>query len=601
MLIRRDHLGLLLRLEKEADALELRRSKEVDEVVFSRRMMELRILGLVKIENGCVKLTEAGMKLLKAVKRANLQLSSLPDIWVDTSIQKMVDLAVRTGNILNNWEEPLRVRGLWDNGPTDLAKELLDVEIKARPSLILAAELSEFLEAMPPGPEDLGELIRVRDELGFGKWVVNALQAMDLLLISPPDEFGSVYTLTPAGRIARRSIWLIPIISTQLEIDQGVAEGIEGNEAGARDKLAKMGLADEEGITEAGKGMLAAYREMKVVRRPTTPFYFTIEEIKLLRAIEDARRMRETNPEILPTKDWLERKTGITDVSEALILLESKGLIERKEMEFKDTYWLTEYGEQAYSLVKDCSDDVTSESVKAVIYPLAGDIPMAEWVRQAKKHGFIDKDLTKKGRMIAELSSKVTRRPVLTFYDVALLVKLPKGKYVRREEFISAINEYLGIKDSEEAKRIARKAISEAESKGLVEVLQNRTMGLTPVGEVMKDVVTYANTQVMRSMKFPVTPTAYWVLRTIDENIGELKDAWRKGVDVTNVEAKIVYNNLKKYTSITDEEVKKAFVMLRRTGLLGKMGPTSAGELLLEVGKMFEKLPEEERWIREIS
>ncbi|GEM_PF-667995 len=598
MLLRRDHLKLLLRLgEGSREALDFRGEKRVDELVFSRRITELKVLGLVDISDGTIDLTPAGRKLVEALKRAGLDVESLPDVWVDTPIYKMVELAVKTGRILPNWEKTLRERGFWEEGPTDLAKELLEVRVKSRPSLLLAAELSDFIEVIPPGPEDLGELIRIRDELGFGKWVVNALQAMDLLYISPPDEFGAVYTLTPAGRKARESIWLISVVTTQITIDQRTAEQIERGES--TERLVEMGLADSGGITEAGKGMLAAYKEMGVVRRPTTPFYFTIEEIKVLKTIEETERKRETNPEILPTKGWLEEKSGIADVGEALILLESKGLVERKEVKMKDTYWFTEHGRQAYNLVKDCSEDITSESLKAVTYPLAGEVPMAEWVRQAKRHGFVDKDLTKKGRLLVELSSKVVRRPVLTAYDVAILMKIPKGKYVEREELVSAVNEYLGVRDDEEAKRVVRKAISEAESKGLVVMLQNRTVGLTPIGEVMKDVVTFGNTQTMKTMKFPVTPTVYWVLRVISENIDELKEAWRKGVDVVNVEAKIVYNHLKKYTSVTDEEIKKAFVILRRTGLLGKMGPTSAGELLLEVGRMFERLPEEEKWVRE--
>ncbi len=599
MLLRKDHLRLLLRLlEGDEEALTLRGEGKVDELVFSRRITELKVLGLVDVEDARVRLTSAGERLARALKGAAIDLDALPDLWVDTAIYKMVDLAVKTGKILPNWEETLRVRGFWDEGPTDLARELLQTRVQARPSLLLAAELSDFLEVIPPGPDDLGELVRIRDELGFGKWVINALQAMDLLYVSPPDELGSVYALTPAGRKARESIWLISVVTTQITVDQRTAEQIERGEV--TERLVEMGLADSGGITEAGRGILAAYREMGVVRRPVTPFYFTIEEIRVLRTIEETVKKRETNPEILPTKDWLEEKSGISEVGEALTLLESKGLVERREVKMKDTYWFTEHGRQAYNLVKDSGEDITSESLKSVTYPLAGEIPMAEWVREARKHGFVDKDLTKKGRKLVELSSEVTRRPVLTAYDVAILMKVPKGKYVEREELVSAVNEYLGIRDDEEARRAVRKAISEAESKGLVVMLQNRTVGLTPIGEVMKDVVTFGNTQTMKTMKFPVTPTVYWVLRVISEHIDELKEAWRKGVDVVNVEAKIVYNHLKRYTSVTDEEIKKAFVILRRTGLLGKMGPTSAGELLLEVGRMFERLPEEEKWVREV-
>ncbi|MCD6348893.1 MAG: DUF505 family protein, partial [Candidatus Korarchaeota archaeon] len=421
MLLRKDHLRLLMHLKEGGEeALTFRGRKKVDELVFSRRITELKVLGLVDMKDSVIELTEAGKKMVDAITKAGLDVESLPDVWIDAPIYKMVDLAVRTGRILENWEEPLRVRGFWSNeGPTDLARELLEVRVKARPSLFLAAELSDFIEVIPPGPEDVGELIRIRDELGFGKWVVNALQAMDLLYISPPDEFGAIYTLTPAGRLARESIWLISVVTTQITIDQKTAEQIERGEA--TERLVEMGLADRGGITEAGRGMLAAYREMGMVRRPTTPFYFTLEEIKVLRTIEEALRKRETNPEILPTKDWIERKSGIADVGEALILLESKGLIERREVNMKDTYWFTEYGRRAYNLVKDCSEDVTSESLKAATYPLAGEVPMAEWVVQAKRHGFIDKDLTKKGRLLVELSSKVTRRPVLTAYDVAIL------------------------------------------------------------------------------------------------------------------------------------------------------------------------------------
>ncbi len=598
MLLTRDHLKLLIHLRGGSEeALEFRSKRKVSEVTFSRRITELKILGLVDVEDGRISLSQAGRLLADAVVEAGLDPEGLPEVWVDTSIYKMVELAVKTGTILDMWEDQLRERGFWSDGRhTQLAEKLLEARKLARPSLFIAAELSDFIEVLPPGPEELNELVRIRDELGFGKWVLNALQAMDLLYLSPPDRYGVVYTLTPAGRIARESLWLISVISTQITVDKVTAEQIERGES--TERLREMGLADRAGITEAGKGMLKAYKEMGAVKTPTTPFYFTLEEVKVMKAIKEVEGLRKNNPEILPTKEWIEKKTGIEDVGEPLILLESKNLVERREVKGKDTYWLTKYGERALSLVGDAADDVTSNAVKAVTFPLAGDVPVAEWVHLAKKHGLVSKDITKKGRALVELSSEVTRRPILTQYDVALLMKLPKGKFVEREELIGAMLEYLGIKDEEEARRAFRKAISEAESKGYVIMLQNKAVGLTPIGEVMKDVVTFGKTEVMKGMKFPVTPTTYWVLRVISENLEELKEAWRKGVDLVNVEAKIVYNHLKKYTSVTDEEIKKAFAILRGTGLLGKMGPTSAGELLLEVGRMFERLPEEEKWVR---
>ncbi len=598
MLLMKDHLKLLLHLREGAeDALEFRSKGKVSEKSFSRRVTELKVLGLVEIESGKVSLTEAGKILADAISEAQLDLEALPEVWVDTSIEKMVELAVKTGVILDLWEDKLEERGLWKEGkPTKLAEKLMEAKKAARPSLYISTELSDFIEVLPPGPEELNELIRLRDELGFGKWVINALQAMDLLYVSPPDRYGSVYTLTPAGRIARESMWLISVISTQITLDRATAEQIERGET--TERLREMGLADRKGITEAGKGMLRAYHEMGVTRVPTTPFYFTLEEVRVLKTVKEAANLRKTNPKILPTKEWIEKRSGIEDVGEALILLESKNLIERREVEGKDSYWLTKFGERALSLVGDAKDDVTSNAVKAITFALAGDVPVAEWVHLAKKHGLVSKDITGKGRALVELSSEVVRRPILTKYDVALLMKIPKGRFVEREKLIREMMDYLEVKDEEEARREFRKAISEAESKGYVIMLQNKAVGLTSIGEVMKDAVTYAKTEVMKGMSFPVTPTIYWVLRVIAENIEELKAAWREGVDVTNVEAKIVYNHLKKYTSVTDEEIKKAFAILRGTGLLGKMGPTSAGELLLEVGKMFERLPAEESWIR---
>ncbi|MDK2384636.1 MAG: DUF505 family protein, partial [Candidatus Korarchaeota archaeon] len=103
MLIRRDHLKLLLRLgEGGREALEFRGEKRVDELVFSRRITELKVLGLVDISDGIINLTSAGRKLIEALRRAELDVESLPDVWVDTPIYKMVELAVRTGHILPN-------------------------------------------------------------------------------------------------------------------------------------------------------------------------------------------------------------------------------------------------------------------------------------------------------------------------------------------------------------------------------------------------------------------------------------------------------------------------------------------------------------------
>ncbi|NJD98306.1 DUF505 domain-containing protein [Thermococcus sp. LS1] len=564
MFLKRRHLEILREMKNTESGAEIE-AKLPEE--FQLRALELYILGFVELEGGKIRFTEAGKKMLEFAEK--LDVEKLPDLFADSEIIKILELAVETGQIPEEWMELLRERQLADeNGINDLGRELLQIYRESHPIVYLTPEVVSFLRGMPK-IGTLDELVNYKNSKLYGDNIVNALQAMRLLLISPATEKGKAFATTPAAKLALKAASMIPVFAGAIILRK---EDFEALKAGKRSESSDaQGFTDEKGITEFGKTVMETYEAMGRVEEKVLPIYLLADELKVLRAIAEIEKKHEANPEILPTYTEIEKLAKVDDLGAILHLLESKELLERKFMKNKDTYWLTGWGREAKEF-----GIVTPDGMKALTYAESGDVPTAEWVVKAREEGLIRNGITDKGRFYLRLSREIKRKPYLTKYDAAILIKTPRKKYILRDELVGLVRDYVGGNE----KDIVR-AIGEAEAKGFIVELQNGMIKLTELGEEVKTAIENAKAQEIVKVKFSITPTLYNVLRVIYENIETFNRIWKESTEIKGYK-KDEIDVIKKHLSLSDEEIKKALTMLRALGFLGEKSLTEAGKVLVE-------------------
>ncbi|ASJ05919.1 DUF505 family protein [Thermococcus pacificus] len=564
MYLKKRHIEILREMKKTESQAEIE-TKLPEE--FQIRAIELYILGFAELEGGKIKLTEAGRKLLEISDSLNL--AELPDVIADTEIMKMLELLEETGKISESWLEKLKERKLADeNGLTEFGKALLQIYRETHPVVYLTPEIASFLRGMPK-LGTLDELVTFKNSRLYGDNIVNALQAMRLLLISPPTEKGRAFTTTPAAKLALRALNMIPVFARAIVLRKEDFEALKAGKTNA--ELESMGLSDERGATEFGKAMMETYEAMGRVEEKVLPIYLLEDELNVLKAIQEIEKKYETNPDILPTEKEIAKRVDVEDLGAVLHLLESKELIERRLVKNKDTYWLTEWGKEAITF-----GTVSPDAMKAVTYAESGDVPIAEWVIKAQEEGVVKAGITDKGRFYLKLSREIRRKPYLTRYDAAILAKLPKKKYIHRNELIELVQNYVGGDEKE----IVR-AIGEAEAKGFVVELQNEMVKLTELGEKVKTALENAKLQEIVKVKFSVTPTLYNVLKVIYDNLETFNRIWKEKGEARGYKMEEV-DVIRKHLSLSDDEIKKALTMLRELGFLGSKSLTEAGKTLVE-------------------
>ncbi|WP_456367918.1 DUF505 family protein [Thermococcus sp.] len=564
MYLKRRHLEILREMKKTESQADIE-AKLPEE--FQIRAIELYILGFAELEGGKIKLTEAGKRLLEISE--SLSLEELPDVIADTEIMKMLELLEETGKIPESWLEKLKERKLADeNGLTEFGKALLQLYRETHPVVYLTPEIASFLRGMPK-LGTLDELVTFKNSRLYGDNIVNALQAMRLLLISPPTEKGKAFTTTPAARLALKALSMIPVFARAIVLRKEDFEALKAGRSNA--ELESMGLSDEKGTTEFGKAMMETYEAMGKVETKVLPIYLLDDELSVLKVIQEIEKKYETNPDILPTEKEIKKKVEIEDLGAILHLLESKELIERRLVKNKDTYWLTGWGREAINF-----ETVSPDAMKAVTYSESGDVPIAEWVIKAQEEGVVKAGVTDKGRFYLRLSRSIKRKPFLTRYDAAILAKTPRKKYIHRDELVDLVQNYVGGDEKE----IIR-AIGEAEAKGFVVELQNGMVKLTELGDKVKTALENAKLQEIVKVKFSVTPTLYNVLRVIYENLETFNRIWKEKGEARGYKMEEV-DVIRKHLSLSDDEIKKALTMLRELGFLGSKSLTEAGRVLVE-------------------
>ena len=564
MYLKRRHLEILREMRLTQSQAEIEAKLPED---FQIRAIELYILGFAELEGGEMRLTDAGRKLLEITDSLNLD--EMPDVIADSEIIKMLELLEETGRVPENWLEVLKERKLADeNGLTEFGRVLLELYRETHPVVYLTPEIVSFLKSMPK-LGTLDELVTFKNSKLYGDNIVNALQAMRLLKISPPTEKGRAFATTPAAKIALKAVSMIPVFARAIVLRK---EDFEMLKAGKRNtELESMGLADESGTTALGKAIMETYEAMGREESKVLPIYLLEDELAVLRGIQEIEKKYETNPDILPTEKEIGKRVDVEDLGAILHLLESKELVERRLVKGKDTYWLTDWGREAINF-----GTVSPDAMKAVTYAESGDVPIAEWVIRAQEEGVVKYGVTDKGRFYTRLSREITRRPFITRYDAAILAKLPRKKYIHRDELVELVQNYVGG----EEKEIIR-AIGEAEAKGFVVELQNGMVKLTELGDRVKSALENAKLQEIVKVKFSVTPTLYNVLKVIHDNLEVFNRIWKEKGEAKGYKMEEV-DVIRKHLSLSDDEIKKALTMLRELGFLGSKSLTEGGKILVE-------------------
>lgn len=553
-------------------------------VVIGRRIMELHVQGLVKRSGGRADLTEAGRVLAGAVKDIETQL--LPEPWIDSRVMWVLRYAAETGYVPPYWEDLLLERMLWgrESGLTTLGKAVYEAYKKARPLIYLTPEISLFLVSLPSGPAPYDELVKVRDAGGFGDSVVRALEATRLIEITPPGRGGAVYALTRRGRRVKAALRRIPVYDSVILIDDRVLSLLRKGELSAEEltELTIMHLAGRKGVSEFGREMEEAAATSEEALIP--PIGFSRDEMLVLKAVKDGPS-KATPGEPAPTEEHIRKVLEdiggpIEGLGAVLKSLEAKGLIRRVEIKSKDTYALTEHGEWVLSKI-GAEGWLPSDAVKAATYAFAGRAPKPEWVALAREHGVVVNDVTSRGEAIVNLSARLERRPILTKYIAAVLAKTP-SKGAARDVIVRDVQEWLGFGREE-----ILRAITEAESMYYVHVYPNDYVVLTEAGSLMKDVVAGGKTDEFLKHEISITPLHYHVLRTFYNNIDAIKKIWQEIQKAARFgeEVALIYNRIKRYTSVTLGEVEKALTQLRGYDLIGRYTVTGAGKALLAAGE----------------
>ena len=560
MFLKRRHLEILKEIERTEAQGDVERKFPKD---FKVRILELYILRFVELEDGRIRLTRAGRRLAKLVDR--IRLEDLPEIFVDTEILKIAQLANETGYVPEEWAKLLRERGMFDGKLNEVGREILRIYKDTHPLLYLTQEILDFVVGMPK-IGTLDELVAYKEVTG-GESIVNALQAMRMLYISPMTEGGKAFATTKAVdfvlKIASLSKLERPIVLKP--------EDVKLLKSGkSKDELDEMGLHDEKGVTELGETALEAYDAMVSREDKILPIYILDEEIEVVKAIMEIEDLNKRNPDILPTHDEILKRTNVEDLGEVLHVLESKELVERRLVKNKDCYWTTDWAKRVVNYGR-----VTSDGMKAVTYPLSGDVPIAEWVLKAKEEGLVKAGITQKGWVMLELSRSIRRKPYLTRYDVAILSKTPKGRFIHRDELVKLVGDLVG---GDEESII--KAIGEAEAKGFIVELQNKMVKLTELGRNVKNAVESAKVKELLATKFGITPTTFGVLKVIHENAEVFNKIWKEKLESKGYRTDEV-EFLKSKLSLSEDEIKKSLVVLRALGFLGKRSITQAGRTLV--------------------
>ncbi len=511
-----------------------------------RLLRQLELMGLYE-----GKPTKAGELVLEA-------LEEIGELRVErrfgSEVAQMIYASLEAGYVIDAWRGYLEERGFArGNELTEAARKVYHAYQIAIPRIEIYAQDVSYILSIPTGPAERGEFVRVREARNIPMGVIYALEAMKMLSISPPMG-KTVVSLTAIGRLIRSALREI-FLSENKVIDEEILEAsyrlLRGEPVHPERiyRLEKLGLYYKGKLTYAGRRLGRAYELLRYPRtHEHSPIAISSLEMRAIEAIEKLREKYYTNPEVYPNKERIQRYLNISpeETSRILYTLEALDLIRSEEHPKKKDlqYFLTEHGKKILEDAKTNGfRDIHAYAVKAIMYAFSKRAPVYEWYKEAKEKKLASSlTVTASGLVYLKLSKSIRRKPFLTREEAEIIKKIPS-----RGTFINSYD---------------LEALDKLEAKGFVDLLPNGFVKLTPVGRLAQIALLDVP---IAELEFPINPLIIRILEASNE-IGSL--------DI---------DYIKKATRLPEEEIKKALIIIRRSGYRGKSGLTDKGKALLEI------------------
>ncbi len=456
MLIEKEHIDILKALEEKKSVNELRNIFK-DMRFVNRKLIELKFMGLIKIEKQKVEILEAGKLLVKAFDLAKPK--EVTPYWIGPEIIQMIQVGLKTNFLPQEWVEYLDKKGLVEgNSLNEAARLVYEAYKKSLPDvkLILSHEVIDFITEIPPGPADLKELIRIKNALGVHQDAIKHAAMLKLLTFSPIEHGRFIYQLTPAAKVLREVLFKV-----YLEvIDERTMALLEKKERTEEEKeeLREKGLMSGEELTEEGKKLLLV-KELLTKELPVPiPYFILNEEIIALNVLKEYwdKYLESGNDKILPTPEFIEEKLieekGMENKLAGFVinLLYWRGFVENGVERRKVVMKITEKGYKALRMF-DESEDITTNSTKALTYGVTEKAPLPSWLDEAEERKLIHHWITERGKTILEWTLE-PRTLLLTRFALLAVYKIPRKKYVTMEQLVDEVYEELTEEEKKEEK-----------------------------------------------------------------------------------------------------------------------------------------------------
>ncbi len=507
----------------------------------------------------------------------------------------------------------------------EYAERLWEIYRGAQPKLLLDKDLYDHIRRISEGPSPSKDLLK-------GGRFADLLESMRLIALSVPNR--EVYTFTGLGRAVKKvSEYVVPSREVLLSEDLMVLiarymdEGWENLRGGEREILSSLGYVSEDGdLLPAGEYALEAYNLWKGREfKPIKTVSIDLLDAEILKTLSSLWRKHEQNPDILPTVDEIINELFYRPIKQYKHLLSYYGRriyqdvgyhkkkeIERKFSEVKTVeelfksfyerggkwrdkmkevvlqslyslesfalaYSSTEKGKEIYRLtehglavLKDMYRrgfrDIPSEAVKSITVSYEEFIaPNGKWYEEALKRNLVSATgPTESGRFYADLAYRIVRKPHVTKFELQVLKSVPERGFFLKDVY----NSFDDIWHEE-----ITYALNKLEARGYLSILPDEGIVLTDRGRKIKRALSGAPD----SMINPLTPITVRLLKALAE-VGTLY--------VKEKKIRVLPRNIKeaiKRSGLDPEVFRKALILARTAGLIGRNTLTEAGILILQI------------------
>ena len=513
----------------------------------------------------------------------------------------------------------------------EYAERVWEVYRGAHPKLVISRELYEYIRKVPEGPSPAKNLLkekRFAELLESMRLIALSVPHREVFTFTGLGQAvkGAMDYIAPSRDVVL-SEDLMVLLARYMD------EGWENLGEADRTLLAALAYVSEDGeLLPAGEYVLEAYnlwkgREFKPVRTLS----IDLLDAEILKTLDSLWKKHEQNPDILPTVDevinelfyrpikqykhllsyygrriyqdlgyhkkkeiekkfaevktveelfksfyerggkWRDKMKEV--VLQSLYSLESFDLAYSSVEKDKEVYRLTEYGRRVLGdMYRRGFRDIPSEAVKSITISYGEFIaPNGKWYDEALKRNLVSvAGPTESGRLYADLSYEIVRKPHVTKFELQVLKSVPEQGFFLKDVY----NQFDEIWHEE-----ITYALNKLEARGYLSLLPDEGVILTDKGRKIKRALAGAPD----SMINPLTPITVRLLKALAE-VGTLYVKERK--------IRILPRNIKeaiKRSGLEPEVFRKALILARAAGLVGQNTLTEAGLMILQL------LREEER------